>query len=158
MKRVAPNSLEYAIDLIENLALEIRSPGKFVRSRPEQILQYEREAAAQKRQLCDKLVVDSVSWAIARDLYLARKMNEKRNVKQVLLACDVPMTTALRYLRRLVDAGLVTREPSRHDGRVIYLELSDQIASQIEEWTRWLADRFDFQARNDGARFNNTVN
>lgn len=142
MGRIAPSELISTAIRLEQLAQELKAPFQFDRPRPEDILYYEREAAAMRRRLCNELIVDQLSWEIVRELYLARSLNQCRSIKQVMLATNAPETTALRYIQRLVDAELLVKEPSRTDARVSYLWLTDHVAQQIEAWTHWVADRF----------------
>lgn len=142
MGRIAPSELISTAIRLEQLAQELKAPFQFDRPGSEDILRYERDAAAMRRRICNELIVDQLSWEIVRELYLARSSNQCRSIKQVMLATNAPGTTALRYIQRLVEGGVLVKEASRTDARVSYLWLTEHAAEQIEAWTHWVADRF----------------
>jgi DNA-binding MarR family transcriptional regulator len=48
----------------------------------------------------------------------------------------VPQTTALRWIDRLEECGLVKRLPDRDDSRRIYVELTDLATCRVELWLK----------------------
>jgi DNA-binding MarR family transcriptional regulator len=85
------------------------------------------------------------AWDILLDLYIAEKENEPVSVSAACLGAQVPMTTALRYLKLLEEQGLITREPDARDGRRHHVRISDkgyaQMTAYIAEQRKvWLTD------------------
>lgn len=77
------------------------------------------------------------AWDILLDLTSARLEGKVVPVSSACAAANVPMTTALRYIRHLVDAGLVRRWKDETDARRYLLEMED---STMEAMTRYIAD------------------
>ena len=65
------------------------------------------------------------AWDMLLELYHAELRHYKVTVSNLCLASRVPPTTALRWIKTLEDAGLVTRRDDHLDGRRIYLSLSN---------------------------------
>ena len=85
------------------------------------------------------------AWDILLDLYIAEKENEPVSVSAACLGAQVPMTTALRYLKLLEEQGLIAREPDARDGRRHHVRISDkgyaQMTAYIAEQRKvWLTD------------------
>lgn len=73
----------------------------------------------------DSLLFADPVWDILLDLYLAKLDQRRTTVSALCAAAAVPSTTALRHISSLEERGLITREPSRFDQRVIHVELTD---------------------------------
>ena len=71
------------------------------------------------------------AWSMMLELYASQL--EGRSLSQTRLgtAAGVPQTTALQIIRRLLDAGIFTREPDPDDRRVLMIGLSDQAAKRM---------------------------
>ncbi|QUL38372.1 MarR family winged helix-turn-helix transcriptional regulator [Erythrobacter sp. JK5] len=65
-------------------------------------------------------------WNMLLDLFIQFAGGAKVSGKSLSIAAGCPQTTALRHLARLEEAGLVKREPSRHDARVTLYSLTKQ--------------------------------
>lgn len=94
--------------------------------------------ASRGRYLPEELFADP-AWDIV--LYLLEAEIDKRTVT-VSRLCDasaVPMTTALRWIQRMIDLGLLIRRGDPQDGRRIFVELSPQSSAAarkyFHEWT-----------------------
>lgn len=74
------------------------------------------------------------AWDMMLDLMAARLSGERVSVSSLCIASAVPPTTALRWIRHLTDRGIVERRPDPHDGRRVFIALSDQSASAIHRW------------------------
>lgn len=64
------------------------------------------------------------SWDILLDLFIAALKGEDRLVKQLCLAAQVPSTTALRYISKLEECGVIRRISDKVDRRRIYISLT----------------------------------
>jgi CheY-like chemotaxis protein/DNA-binding MarR family transcriptional regulator len=77
------------------------------------------------------------NWDILLDLTAARLEGKAIPVSSACAATNVPLSTALRYVRGLVDAGMVRRWKDTEDRRRDMLELDDRT---MEAMTRYLMD------------------
>lgn len=76
------------------------------------------------------------AWDIMLDLMAARLEHRQVSVSSLCIAAAVPPTTALRWIRNLTDIGLLQRHADPHDGRRIFIGLSDHGANAIQHWFR----------------------
>lgn len=79
-----------------------------------------------RRQIFGEALFGNPGWEMMLDLADAKLSGRQLSVSAVCLAAACPPTTALRHLRRLVDAGLVARHPDPADGRRVYTSLTDK--------------------------------
>ena len=75
------------------------------------------------------------SWDILLDLTLAKLEGAAVPVSSACAAAQVPFTTAFRYVKQLVDAGMVRRWKDPKDHRRVLLELEDRT---LEAMTSYL--------------------
>lgn len=68
------------------------------------------------------------AWDMLLDLMAARLEGESVSVTSLCIASAVPSTTALRWIRTLIDSGLVQRRADPADGRRIHISLTDPAA------------------------------
>lgn len=68
------------------------------------------------------------AWDMLLDLMAARLDEEEVSVTSLCIAAAVPSTTALRWIRNLIDMGLFQRRADPADGRRIYISLTDAAA------------------------------
>jgi hypothetical protein len=66
------------------------------------------------------------AWDILLDLAAARREGVKVSVSSLCIAANVPTTTGLRWIKAMVDRGLLLREPDPHDARRAFIILSAQ--------------------------------
>ena len=71
------------------------------------------------------------AWDIVLDLMLARIERRKVSVSSLCIAAAVPTTTALRWIKLLVDRGMLVKTADRYDRRRSYIELSDDVFARI---------------------------
>lgn len=64
------------------------------------------------------------AWDILLDLFHSELAQYRVAVSSACAAAAVPATTGLRWIKTLVDEGMVIRRADPHDGRRIFLELS----------------------------------
>jgi DNA-binding MarR family transcriptional regulator len=71
------------------------------------------------------------AWDMLLDLMAARLDRQRVAVSSLCIAAAVPATTALRWIKTLTDHGLFVRVADPQDGRRVFIELSEQAASQL---------------------------
>lgn len=76
------------------------------------------------------------AWDMLLDLLAARLEQERVSVSSLCIASAVPPTTALRWIRTLTEKGFVQRQADPHDGRRVFIALTDDTADAL---TRWFA-------------------
>lgn len=74
------------------------------------------------------------AWDILLDLMAARLEQTRVSVSSLCIAAAVPPTTALRWIRQLTERGLLKRQADPHDGRRIFIALSDEGATVVQRW------------------------
>lgn len=74
------------------------------------------------------------AWDIVLDLYCSRTSGKLVGVMDACIAAGVPLTTAHRHVRRLLDATLIVTRRDPHDRRRSWLELTDAAAKLVEIW------------------------
>lgn len=74
------------------------------------------------------------AWDMLLDLFACRLEETRVYIGDACVAAIVPHTTALRWVDRLEECGLVIRHPDPADSRRIYVELTETAAWRIELW------------------------
>jgi DNA-binding MarR family transcriptional regulator len=74
-------------------------------------------------------------------LYIARHEGHAMKMAIVCHESGVPDTTALRWIERLVEHGLVTKRPNKLDARSSLLELSDDAEAKMTRYLERVAIR-----------------
>jgi len=64
-------------------------------------------------------------WDMLLDLMAAKLEGQPVSVSSLCIAACVPPTTALRWIKSMTDSGIFQRKADDHDGRRIFIELSD---------------------------------
>lgn len=72
------------------------------------------------------------AWDILLDLYGAHIAQHRVPVSSLCIAAAVPATTALRWIGNLEKQGLVARRSDPHDGRRVFIELTDKSLAAME--------------------------
>ena len=65
------------------------------------------------------------SWEILLDLFIAKNTHKKLIVSDLGLTANIPATTVLRHLARLVDDGYVRRDYDPFDRRKFYVRITE---------------------------------
>lgn len=65
-------------------------------------------------------------WDMLLDLVIQRMFGRRVSVTSLTIASGVPSTTTLRWIKVLIDHGLISREESAEDRRKVYIELTDK--------------------------------
>jgi hypothetical protein len=96
---------------------------------------YVREYIRQRRMRGDffplEFFADPV-WDMMLDLYAAHYEGQQVSVSSLCIAAAVPSTTALRWIKTLTVCGWFVRTRDDHDGRRVYIDLSDEIRVKLD--------------------------
>lgn len=96
----------------------------------------------QKRnEFLDPALFADPAWDMLLDLTLAKLQGEPIPVSSACAAAHVPFTTAFRYLRQLVDAGMVRRWNDPSDKRRVLLELEPEAFESMKGYLSALIER-----------------
>lgn len=76
------------------------------------------------------------AWDMLLDLMAARLDGQRVAVSSLCIAAAVPATTALRWIKTLTEHGIFVRTADPHDGRRVFIELSDKAAGQLGAYLR----------------------
>jgi DNA-binding transcriptional ArsR family regulator len=74
------------------------------------------------------------AWDMLLDLFACKMEGSSIGVLSACSAAGVPQTTALRWIDRLEECGLVRRRRDPVDSRRIYVELTEVATRRIELW------------------------
>ena len=74
------------------------------------------------------------AWDMMLDLLQAEISHLRVPVSSLCIAAAVPATTALRWLKTMVQEGLFVRRPDPHDGRRIFVELAPQTSQALHRY------------------------
>ena len=86
-----------------------------------------------KRYLPDDIFADP-GWDILLDLLAAEIGQYRVPVSDLCLASAVPTTTGLRWVKLLEKKGLLVRHPDPHDGRRVFIELSQKTSEALRDY------------------------
>jgi len=76
------------------------------------------------------------AWDMLLDLYAARAEGRILSTKSACIGAAVPPTTALRWLLRLEQAGLITRSHPARDERLTLVEISDETFDRMSGYLK----------------------
>lgn len=76
------------------------------------------------------------AWDMMLDLYAQEVSNRRVSVSSICLAAAVPSSTAMGWLNRLEDKGLIYREEDAHDARRTFVRLSTPAFHKVDHWLR----------------------
>lgn len=74
------------------------------------------------------------AWDILLDLFASRCVGRNVSISSACIAANVPPTTALRWIEKLVDEGSLVRENDPTDRRRAYLHIVPELALRLEKW------------------------
>jgi DNA-binding transcriptional ArsR family regulator len=80
------------------------------------------------------------AWDMLLDLLAAQLERAQVSVSSLCIAAAVPPTTALRWIAKLTDAGLLEREADPFDKRRAYLKLSPAAAAAMQRYVAAVRD------------------
>ena len=81
------------------------------------------EARRRRTSIFGSLFADP-AWDMLLDLYAIRLEGKSAAVSDLCKSSAVPYTTALRWIGKLEDAGLIVRSGDSNDGRRVWVDLS----------------------------------
>lgn len=74
------------------------------------------------------------AWEILLDLFYETCLGRDISVSSACIASAAPASTALRYIERMVQQGLLERTPCTKDQRVVFVRLTDAAFEQMREY------------------------
>jgi DNA-binding MarR family transcriptional regulator len=83
------------------------------------------KARRQRNRLFADGLFSDPAWDLLLELYAAQLCGYRLAVSGLCLAVAAPATTALRWIGCLEERGLARRRPDPHDGRRVFISLSD---------------------------------
>lgn len=95
----------------------------------------------QRGQFLNPALFSDPMWDILLDLTSARLEDKTVPVSSVCQAAGVPMSTALRQIRSLVDMGLIRRWSDPLDRRRDLLAINDEAMAAMRQYLTYLRDR-----------------
>ena len=78
-------------------------------------------------------IFEDPAWDILLDLFAADLEGSQVSVSSLCIAASVAPTTALRWITKLTDSGLLERHPDPFDRRRAYMELSPSAARGMRD-------------------------
>lgn len=109
------------------------APTSFPTGRARYVRRRIRQRRMREHHFASDLFADP-AWDMMLDLYAAHYERRTVSVSSLCIAAAVPATTALRWIKTLTDEGLFVRAPDPHDGRRIYIFLSDDSRQRLDEY------------------------
>ncbi len=98
----------------------------------------EYEARRQRDALFEPGLFAEPAWDMLLDLYVHHHRRRPVSIQSLCIAAAVPQTTAIRWIRHLADIGLVARQRSDRDNRVVHIVLTARGIGHLE---RYLGER-----------------
>ncbi|RSU53113.1 winged helix DNA-binding protein [Sphingomonas sp. S-NIH.Pt15_0812] len=89
-----------------------------------QVIRQTIRARRMRETFLGKNLFEDPAWDMLLDLFAARLEQNRVSVSSLCIAAAVPSTTALRWISRLTEAGLLERHPDPADRRRAFLALS----------------------------------
>lgn len=74
------------------------------------------------------------AWDMMLDLYHAELSGLRIAVSSLCVAAAVPPTTAMRWIKTMVAKGLIVRRADAHDGRRVFIELTEQTSETMKKF------------------------
>jgi DNA-binding MarR family transcriptional regulator len=96
----------------------------------------ERFLRGQRRKLFNPHMFGEPAWDILLALCEIDNVERRLSIAELSAITHVPLTTSLRWLSYLEDQDLVTRSISRHDQRMVLIELTDEGRRTMERYFR----------------------
>ena len=100
---------------------------------PESVRSVIRARRLRSRFFDEELFADP-AWDMLLDLLQAELSHLRVPVSSLCIAAAVPATTALRWLKTMVDQGLFVRRADPHDGRRVFVELAPDTSDALHRY------------------------
>jgi DNA-binding MarR family transcriptional regulator len=81
-----------------------------------------------------ELNAGSPEWAMVLDLLVQQHRGRRVSVQSACLASGAPVTTALRHLGKLVEAGEIVKTADEKDGRRIFVTLAPEFERRLRQY------------------------
>lgn len=110
----------------------------------EERARFVRDHIRQRRARADIFPADFFSdpvWDMLLDLYAAHYEGHSVSVSSLCIAAAVPATTALRWIKTLTAKGIFVRSRDEHDGRRVYVDLSQDALQSLDRYFDGLQGR-----------------
>ena len=78
--------------------------------------------------------IDGPAWEMLTDLYIHHHEQKRLGIGALCVTSDLPMTSAVRLLDKLLSAGLVCRVPDPADRRRCFIELNDRLLNDLNRY------------------------
>lgn len=98
-----------------------------------------RRMVSRRRMRSDFLPVEILgepAWDMLLDLFIAFHEKKRISVSSACIASGVPATTALRWLGRMEELGLIERMNDRDDRRRVHVTITLEGHGAIAHWLR----------------------
>ncbi len=102
-------------------------------SRLSQVRRYLRARRLRERLFPADLFADP-AWDMLLDLYASELEEQAVSISSACVASAVPATTALRWLGRLEQLGLIERSDDKNDNRRTFVRLTPTTRAAVERW------------------------
>lgn len=100
---------------------------------PETVRSVIRARRLRTRYFDEELFADP-AWDMLLDLFQAEIAHLRVPVSSLCIAAAVPATTALRWLKTMVQYGLFLRRADPHDGRRVFVELAPETSQALRRY------------------------
>lgn len=87
-----------------------------------------------RERLFDPALFADPAWDLLLDLFVADIEERKVSITSACIAAAVPASTALRWIERLEETGLIRRLPDLEDRRRGFVSLSEPARERIGCW------------------------
>jgi hypothetical protein len=129
LKRLLEGAIEL-LDEADRMPVRATAEIKNARAQAEQSIKRMKQIAA--------IVTPALpegAWAMLLDLF-ANEGRKKISVSSACIASGFPGSTGLRWIKHLVDLGMLTKEPDGSDGRRIFVALTPKGREAVLRYLR----------------------
>ena len=77
-----------------------------------------------RRPIEEEAKIGDPGWDMLLDLYVMEAFGRRVSITSAAIAANMPLSTGLRYIGKLIESGFAYREQDGHDARRTYLRLS----------------------------------
>lgn len=114
-------------------SLSRTTPSSFPAARARLVRRRIRQRRERERHFPADLFADP-AWDMMLDLYAAHYERREVSVSSLCIAAAVPATTALRWIKMMVDEGRFIRIADPDDGRRIHVRLSEHARAALDDY------------------------
>jgi DNA-binding MarR family transcriptional regulator len=114
-------------------------PGPDAKEIPAELVTSVIQARRQRTRYFSKNLFADPAWDMLLDLFQAEILQRRVSVSSLCIAAAVPGTTALRWLKLMVERGLLIRRPDPIDLRRVYVELAPETSEALRRYFAELA-------------------